>query len=399
METEMTPQTLVIKIGSAVLMQDRQRMDRAVFCQLIAELAQHVEQGHRAILVSSGAVATGRRKMNLERRPSGERNIPKLQALAALGQSRLIQMYESEFSHYSIDVAQILLTRDDFNNRRRYLNARNTLRALYDFGALAIINENDTVTTEEIRFGDNDQLAAMVAAMIGADALILLSDVDGLYTSNPHADASAKHLPEVQAQDPMLDEMVGGTADPTHGFGTGGMRTKLAAARIAAQTGIPTIIGPGKRPGILQALLQPNPTLGTRLLPPQQIDHKTARKVWISTGLVPQGRVWCDRGAVDALCKKGTSLLARGIANVEGEFQEGDAVELLTPGGEPFARGLTLYPSTALRAIMGKHSSSIEEILGYRVLDAVIHRDDLALLTPHQSTDPTAAESTNHTQP
>jgi glutamate 5-kinase len=370
--------TLVVKVGSAVLMRGGVRVDREVFCRLVSELAQIVQQGHRLVLVSSGAVAIGRRTMGVEKRPSGERDIPRLQALAALGQSRLIRLYEDEFSHYDLHVAQLLLTREDFNERRRYLNARNALQAIHDFGAVPIINENDSVATDEIRFGDNDQLAALVATLVQADRLIILSDIDGLYTGNPKLDPEATRLPSVQAMDPSLDGLIKDVQDAA-GFGSGGMRSKLSAARLAARTGIETVIAPGKRPGALPQVMARDPGTGTRLLPPPNADRLAAREAWISMGSTPRGRLRCDEGAFRAVSEQGRSLLPSGVTEVQGDFREGDVVELLSPQGEPFARGIAIYPAQDMRAIMGRHSSLIERLLGYHVLDAVIHRDDLVL--------------------
>ena len=370
--------TLVVKIGSAVLMRRGSELDRGAFCRLVEALALIITSGQRVVLVTSGAVAMGRQKLRLDKRPTGERSIPKLQALAAMGQSRLMQLYEAEFAHYNLHVAQVLLTRDDFNHRQRYLNARHALDAIHGFGAVPIINENDSVGTEEIRFGDNDQLAAMVAAMISADQLIILSDIDGLYTGNPATDREAERIVELRAADPSIDDMIGDKLDSA-GFGTGGMRTKIAAARMAARTGIVSVIAPGKAQGVLEKVLAGDESVGTRLTPEPGVDRLAARKTWIGTGLMARGRVWCDEGAARAIKDRGTSLLPSGVTRVEGAFAEGEAVELLDAEGEVFARGLATYSAQAMRQIAGHQSAQIEDILGYRVLDAVIHRDDLVL--------------------
>lgn len=369
--------TLVVKIGSAVLLKDGTHPDRPAFCGLVEELAGLVAQGRKIVVVTSGAVATGRQKMRLETKPAGERNIPVLQALAALGQSRLIQQYESEFALYDLHVAQILLTRDDFNERRRYINARHALQAVQDFGAVPIINENDTVATDEIRFGDNDQLAAMVAAMIGADKLLLLSDIDALYTADPRQDADATRIREARAHEPSLDPMVSGT-NAAAGVGTGGMRTKLLAARIAASVAIPTVIAAGKHPGVIGRVLGGD-DIGTTLLPEPSVDKLAARKAWIVTGVQPRGSIVCDAGAVRAIRERGKSLLPSGILNVRGDFREGDAVELVDTRGERFAQGLSSYAADAVTTIQGRHSDEIAALLGYRVFDAVVHRDELVL--------------------
>ncbi|MEL6180916.1 MAG: glutamate 5-kinase, partial [Myxococcota bacterium] len=362
---------VVVKIGSAVLMRDGSNLDRGAFCRLVDELATTVAQGDQLVVVTSGAVAAGRRQLGLERRPSGERNIPVLQALAALGQSRLIQMYDSEFGHYDIHVAQLLLTRDDFNNRQRYLNARNTLEAVHAFGALPIINENDTVATDEIRFGDNDQLAALVATMTGSDLLVLLSDIDGLYSSNPQLDPRARRFDVVRAMDASLDDMVGDIQSASRD-GSGGMRTKLLAARIAARAGIQTVIAPGKQAGVLAEVIAGRQGVGTRFMPDRDTDRLAARKAWFGLGVVPVGRLRCDEGAVRAVCERGKSLLPSGIRAVEGDFVDGDVVELTTATGEAFARGLAAYPSSDIRKIRGLHSEHIESTLGYKIIDAVV---------------------------
>jgi glutamate 5-kinase len=294
-----------------------------------------------------------------------------------------MQSYESEFALYDLHVAQILLTRDDFNDRRRYINARRALTAVHTFGAIPIVNENDTVATEEIRFGDNDQLAAMVAAMMTADLLFLLSDVDGLYTQDPRLEPDAERILSERAHAARLDPMV---ADSPSGVGTGGMRTKLLAARLAATVAIPTVIAHGKRPAVISDLLA-GAQIGTRLYPDPGAERVPARKAWIGTGPMPRGRIFCDDGAVHAIFSRGKSLLPSGIVRVEGDFQEGDAVELADSHGSAFAQGLSSYPASAVRKIMGHQSTQIFGLLGYRTLDAVVHRDELALdlqFEPHE---------------
>ena len=384
-QSDPNPRTIVIKIGSAVLLRDGVHPDRPAFCGLVQELSNMASSGLRIVVVSSGAVATGLQKLRLERRPGGERNIPTLQALAALGQASLMQSYESEFGLYNLLVAQILLTRDDFTNRTRYINARRALSAVHSFCAIPIVNENDTVATEEIRFGDNDQLAAMVAAMVSAELLVLLSDVDGLYTSDPHKDPTAKRIDTHRAYSPDLDSMVDGS-NLSAGVGTGGMKTKLLAARLAASVAIPTVIAPGKQPGILAEIMGGH-DVGTRLTPEPGIERLAARKAWIGTGLVPKGKIKCDKGAVEAIVARSKSLLPSGIVGVEGDFQEGDAVELIDCDGRSFAQGLSSYSASAVRIIMGHQSSQITALLGYRLMDAVVQRDELVVdlqFQPHQ---------------
>lgn len=375
----MTPQNIVVKVGSSVLTQPDLRLDRGVFCALVGEVAKLVSDGHRVTLVSSGAVATGRRKLGISLRPQGSRAIPTLQALAAVGQARLIQLYDSEFAHYGLHVAQLLLTRDDINARGRYLNARHTFAALAELGAVAIVNENDTVASDELRFGDNDQLAALVATMVRADILIILSDVDGIYSDDPHRHPRATRISEMRADDARLDAMVGGPHDTVGGVGTGGMKTKLTAARLAAGSGIVTVIGLGKQPGLLDAALMRAPECGTILLPAPNLEPKSARKTWIGVGVQTRGRVWCDPGAAQALTRSGGSLLPSGVTRVEGHFAEGAAVELMGPDDALLGRGLAVYDADALRLIAGRQSGEIESILGYKILDAAFHRDDMVI--------------------
>ena len=371
---------VVIKIGSAVLMREGFALDRGAFCRLVNEIAAASREGYEPIIVSSGAVAAGRRLLGMSKKPvRTDRSIPVLQALAALGQSRLIQLYDTEFHHYDLNVAQLLLTRDDFNDRRRYLNARNALEEVCAFGVIPVINENDTVATDEIRFGDNDQLAALVATMVGAELLVLLSDIDGLYSANPQLDRAAKKFDQVCALDPSLDAMVSDVKDPVRD-GSGGMRTKLLAARIAARTGISTVIAPGKKIGVVGEVLAGVPGVGTVLTPERDGERLDARRAWIGLGVVPVGRISCDAGAVRAVCQKGKSLLPTGITGVEASFVGGDVVELVDPAGQAFARGITAYASTEVDRIKGVKSREIEGVLGFKITDAVVHRNDLMLL-------------------
>ncbi len=372
--------TLVVKVGSAVLVGGAQGLERGAFCRLVEMLAGLLSVGHRVVLVTSGAVAMGRRKLGILTKPRGEAGIPVLQALAALGQSQLIQHYESEFAHYGYHVAQLLLTRDDFHHRRRFLNARLALEAVHRLGAVPVINENDTVATDEIKVGDNDQLAALVATLIGADRVVLLSDIDGLYDADPRSNPEARRLPVVRAFDPGLDPMVGDTHGGAAAVGTGGMRTKLLAARIAARSGIPLIVAPGRRPGVLPEVLQGTSATGTLFVPEPGVDRLVSREAWIGLGARAQGRLWCDDGARRAVLERGASLLPSGVLRVEGDFSEGDVVELVNGAGVAFARGLAISEADAVRRIAGAQSAQIEALLGYHVLDAVVHRDNLVLL-------------------
>ena len=371
--------TVVVKVGSAVLLREDGSLDRGSFCRMVEMLAKLHKSGLRVVLVTSGAVAMGRKILGMDTRPRGDRSIPVLQALAALGQSHLIQLYESEFAHYGLHAAQILLTRDDFRDRKRYINARLAMEAIHRLGAVPVINENDTIATEEIKVGDNDQLAALVAILVSADRVVLLSDIDGLYTSNPRKDRDARRLPEVDVTDARLDEMVDDTHDLLRGYGTGGMRTKLVAARIAAQSGIATILAPGKRPDILDLVLRDTAEVGTIFRPSPDSDRLAARKAWLGVGAKVEGTITCDAGATNAVCARGKSLLPSGITSVTGSFEEGDAVDLLDPNGVVFARGLAVYDAESMGRIVGAQSSDIEGILGYKILDIVVHRDNLVL--------------------
>ncbi len=367
---------IVIKIGSGVLVRRGTRFDRGTFCRIVEQVAHLVESGLQVALVSSGAVALGLGRVGGER-PDRHRELPRLQAMAAIGQTTLMQVYDTEFYHYDLRCGQILLTREDLDNRTRYLNARQTLRALWELGAVPIINENDTIATEEIQFGDNDQLAARVACLVSADLLFILSDVDALYTCDPRLDPAAHRIALVHATDPQLDDYVSDTTRRLSGVGTGGMTTKLEAARIAGRRGIPTIILSGKHPERIHAALQ-GEDIGTMLIPAQT--QQTSRKAWIDS-LRVRGQVRCDKGAVDAIRNHGKSLLPSGIVQVEGRFVEGDAIELCDANGKPFARGLAIYPAVDVLRIYGVQSGSIENILGYRLSDAIVHRDDLVILS------------------
>ena len=379
-------QTLVVKVGSGVLSRIGGDLDRRTFCRLVAELSAIVHGGRRVALVSSGAVALGRARLG-ETKPDRERELPKLQALAAVGQTRLMHLYESEFAHYGLNCGQVLLTREGLDDRGRYLNARRTLRTLWELGCIPIINENDTVACHELRFGDNDRLASRVACLLDVDLLVICSDVDALYTSNPHVDPDATPLDVVSASDPVLDSFVSDTLDTIDGVGTGGMITKLGAARIAARRAIPTVVMNGKAPDLLPRLFE-GERIGTLFSPDEQL-HQQSRKAWISDLLV-RGHLICDDGARDAVASRGKSLLPSGLKRIEGRFLEGDAVELRDASGQAFARGLAAYPDADMRRIIGCRSDEISKILGYRSTASVVHRDDLVLLNAEPSAPPSA---------
>lgn len=360
---------VVIKIGSALLVDEAHG---TVHRKWLEALAQDIEcmkaRGQEVILVSSGAIAVGRRYLDLS---EGHLKLDEKQAAAATGQIRLAHAYQEVLGHHNITVSQMLLTLQDTENRRRYLNARSTLDAILRLGAVPLINENDTVATDEIRFGDNDRLGARVAAMASADALVLLSDIDGLYTANPCDDESAQHIAEVDAITPKIEAMAGGVASSV---GSGGMVTKLAAAKICLQNGCAMVItlGEGERP--LKRL--EDGARATWFKP--SLTPAKARKRWIAGSLQPTGTIVLDDGALSAL-KSGKSLLPIGVTGVDGAFEKGDAVVITDKSGTELARGLSAYSSEDALKIIGKRSAEIENILGYRGRDELVHRDDMAL--------------------
>ncbi len=361
---------VVVKIGSALLVDDASGQVRRTWLDALTDdVAALVKAGTEVILVSSGAIAVGRRHLGLR---SGNLRLEEKQAAAASGQILLAHAYQEALARHSVTVAQILLTLGDTEQRRRHLNARNTLMTLLRLGAVPVINENDTVATSEIRFGDNDRLGARVAAMMNADVLVLLSDIDGLYTADPKRDPSAEFLPEITAITPEIEAM-GGDALP--GYSSGGMVTKLAAAKIAVGAGCKMVITDGRRMNPLDGLS--NGQRASWFL--SDVEPRTARKRYIAGALQPQGRLRLDDGAVKAL-KSGKSLLPAGVTAVEGNFQRGDSVTLLAPAGEEIARGLAAYSASDASRIIGFQSGDIEARLGYRGREELIHRDDLVLM-------------------
>jgi glutamate 5-kinase len=360
---------LIVKIGSALLVDDATGDIRRDWLQaLMGDLVRCRKRGQEVLIVSSGAIAVGRRHLGLIGR---NLKLEEKQAAAATGQIRLAHAYQEALATHGITVAQILLTPEDTEERRRHLNARATLEQLLALGAVPVINENDTVATTEIRFGDNDRLAARVAQMISADTLVLLSDIDGLYTADPRRDPAARHIPEVRDITPEIEAMAG--AAPA-GFSSGGMVTKLAAARIAMGAGCRLVIARGDTLEPLAAIEQGAPA--TWFIP--SAEPRTARKRWIAGTLNPMGALTVDDGAAAAL-RRGTSLLPAGVVAIEGGFERGDAVRVLTRTGREVARGLSAYSSADARAIAGHKSGEIEAILGYRGRDEMIHRDDLVV--------------------
>ena len=362
---------LVIKVGSSILIDAASgRADQAWLTAFAADVARLAARGQQVVVVSSGAVALGRRRLGLT---GAHKTLELKQAAAAAGQSLLMRAWEEALEPHGLICAQVLLTRDDTEVRRRWLNARATVDALLGLKVVPVINENDTVVTEEIRYGDNDRLAARVAQMIGADLLILLSDVDGLYTSDPRRDPTATRIETIGALTPEIEAMAGGV-NVEAGVGSGGMATKLMAARIAQHAGCATLITLGRRPAPLQAIEAMAPS--TLILP--STTPAAAYKAWIAGSLAPQGVLVVDGGAADAL-RKGKSLLPAGVRRVEGRFEKGDAVAVRDQDGREVARGLTRYDAGEAERIMGLRSGAIETTLGYTSGPTLIHADDLAL--------------------
>lgn len=362
---------IVIKIGSRVLTGDENGLDHALISRLAAETATLRQQGREVIIVSSGAVAAGRKELGIEGRP---KSIPQKQAAAAIGQSHLMRAYEEDFGRFGHKVAQILLTRDDLSNRRRFLNARATIDTLLGFGVIPIINENDTVVVDEIKFGDNDNLSALVTNLAEAHLLIILTDIDGFYDSDPRANAGAKLIPLVKSITRDVERAAGGSGSAV---GTGGMATKLAAAKKAGQFGVPTLMLNGMVPGILTEAFTGR-EVGTLFLPARESLNR--RKHWIAHTLRPNGRVIVDDGARTVLSRKGKSLLPSGVVRVEGEFDRGACIRVCGTDGAEIARGIADYSHSEIERILGRRSSEIEAILGYKYGDEIIHRDNLVLL-------------------
>ncbi|MBI4611969.1 MAG: glutamate 5-kinase [Candidatus Rokubacteria bacterium] len=362
---------LVVKVGSGLIATPGAGLDAARIGRLADDLARIVAGRREVVLVSSGAIAAGMTRLGFAERP---RSIPEKQAAAAVGQSALMWHYEQAFARHDLKVAQVLLTQEDISHRARYLNARNTLLTLLGFGVLPVVNENDTVAVEEIKVGDNDNLAALVSHLVDADLLVLLTDVDGLYTGDPRRDPSARKLEVVEA---LTDEVQHLAQDAEGALSVGGMSTKLQAAQKAMASGIPMVIASGHEPLTIERLLGGAP-VGTVFVP--KADRLGARKRWLAFAVPPQGRLTVDAGAKRALAERGKSLLPSGVVEVEGEFQAGEVVVLATADGKEFARGLTNYDAEELRRIRGARTTAIEGILGYKRWDEVIHRDNLVVL-------------------
>lgn len=361
--------TIVVKVGTNALSREDDRLDQGCLTALAEQLSGLVTGGRRVVLVSSGAIGAGMGLLGLTERP---RDLPHLQAAAATGQAHLIHMYDEALRPFGFHAAQLLLTANDFRNRGRYLNVRNTLLTLSEYRTIPIVNENDTVSVEEIKLGDNDRLAAMVANLLQADLLIVLSVVDGLLTGHP-ADPASQRIPLVEQFD---DQLLGLAAETKSSRGTGGMQSKLEAVRTATQAGTHVIIAHGKQPRILADLMA-GKDYGTLFV--AESAGIPAWKRWIGYTLPPKGKVIVDEGARRAVREQGRSLLAIGIRQVEGDFSKGEVVSLLDGLGQEFARGLTNYDAAAVRLVAGKKTDEISRALGTVPYDEVIHRDNLVV--------------------
>jgi glutamate 5-kinase len=362
---------VVIKIGSRVLTDDSGALDAAIIAQICGGIAALRKRGQQVVVVSSGAIAAGRSELGLTEKP---RTIPQKQAAAAIGQTRLMHAYEQALAPHGLKAAQVLLTGEDLGSRQRFLNARSTLDALLEYGVVPIINENDTVVVDEIKFGDNDNLSALVTSVTEAHLLLILTDIEGFYSADPRTDPAARLVPLVRSVTKDIERAAGGAGS---GVGTGGMATKVAAAKKAGKNGVPTILIAGKQPGILEAAMR-GEEVGTLFLPGGEVMNR--RKHWIAYTLKPSGRIIVDDGARDVLLKMGKSLLPSGVVQVEGRFERGACVRVCGKDGKEFARGLSDYSGLEIVRLSGRKSSEIEDILGYRYGDVIIHRDNLVVL-------------------
>ncbi|MCX7780834.1 MAG: glutamate 5-kinase [Negativicutes bacterium] len=370
-ETLCTAKRIVVKVGTSTLTYATGKLNLQRIEKLVRELSDLANQGKEIILVTSGAVGVGVDRLGLKERP---KTIPEKQAAAAVGQGILMHIYEKLFGEYGQIVAQVLLTREDSVNRSRYANSRNTLLTLLATRVIPIINENDAVAVDELKIGDNDTLSAMVASIVEADLLIILSDVEGLYTDNPATNPDARLISEVADITPELEALAGG---PGTLRGTGGMYTKIQAAKIAVSSGVAMVIASGGRDGVVRSIVSGEP-VGTIFLSKE--NRLQIRKRWLAFGARIRGTLTVDKGAEKALLEGGSSLLAAGIRGVEGQFEHGNTVRILTTEGREIARGLANYSADDCRRIMGAHTCEIAGILGYKPYDEVIHRDNMVLL-------------------
>jgi glutamate 5-kinase len=362
---------IVVKVGSSILASLEKGLHYETFSHLTKEISELKRQGYEIVLVSSGAIAAGMEKLGYKTRPQ---SITQKQATAAVGQSRLIHIYENYFSRYQQMVAQVLLTHDDLSHRRRFLNARNTLLALLELGIIPIINENDTVVVDEIKVGDNDNLSALITNLIGADLLIILTDIEGICERDPRSHPDAKCISLIEDIDADMEGVMGETKSQ---MSVGGMASKIQAARKASRFGIPTVVACGTKKEVLHQVLK-GKDIGTLILP--KMKTLSSRKHWIAFNLKPKGDVIVDEGAKKAIVQKGKSLLPSGVLEVRGSFGRGDSVSCVGPRGKEFARGLVNYSVQELDKIKGHRTGEIEKVLGYKYSDEIIHRDDLVVL-------------------
>ncbi|MBP2634943.1 MAG: proB [Firmicutes bacterium] len=362
---------IVIKVGTSTLTHATGKLNLLRIERLARELSDFANQGKQIILVSSGAVGAGMDRLGLKEKP---KTIPEKQAAAAVGQGILLHIYEKMFGEYGQIVAQVLLTRADSVNRKRYTNSRNTLMALLNQGVIPIINENDAVAIDELKIGDNDTLSAMVASIVDADLLIILSDIEGVYTANPQQDKNATLISEISEITPEVEALAGG---PGTLQGTGGMYTKIQAAKIAVNSGVTMVIASGGQDGIIREIIQGN-QVGTIFV--SRENRLQIRKRWLAFGAGVSGKVIVDKGCEQALVKDGSSLLAAGIITVEGEFELGNTISIMSGCGRELARGITNYNADDLHKIKGAHTQEITAILGCKPYDEVVHRDNLVVL-------------------
>jgi glutamate 5-kinase len=360
---------IVIKVGTSSLAYKTGQLDPSRVKKLVGDLAVAHRQGKDVLLVTSGAISAGMGRLGFKTRP---KTIPEKQACAAVGQGLLLQMYEKLFAAYGITVGQVLLTRDDFSDRRRFLNARNTLLTLLKYRVLPIINENDTVAVDEIRFGDNDTLSALVCNLIDAEMLLILSDVEGLYTGDPHKNPDARFIPEVEQMTPELENLAGGCGSVV---GTGGMVTKFQAAQIVGRSGTVMVVAAAAAENVVERVVA-GEEIGTVFWPTERLG---GRKRWILFGAAVQGRIFIDAGAARALVEGGKSLLPSGVVRVEGDFEAGHPVSIIDPKGQEVARGLANYSAAEVDQIKGAKSARIAQLIGAQPYAEVVHRNNLVL--------------------
>ncbi len=361
---------VVVKVGTSTLADSSGQPNTPQIEGLVRQLVECASEGREVVLVTSGAIGAGMGRLGLPARP---RTIPEKQAVAAVGQGLLMQMYERLFEEHGHVVGQLLLTREDLTSRKRHLNSRNTLFSLWRLGVIPIVNENDTVAVDEIKFGDNDTLAALVASLVAADLLIVLSDVDGVYAGNPKTHPNARLLTIVESITDDIERVAGG---PGTRFGSGGMSTKIQAAKVATAGGTATVIANGRQTDVIRAILRGEP-VGTLFVP--QSERMAGRKRWIAFHQAPLGRLRVDDGAARAIADGGRSLLPVGVVSVDGEFDEGDVVQVVDPANREIARGLVNYSSVDVRKIIGSASHEIVQRLGYKYYDEVVHRDNMVV--------------------